>query len=89
MALGKFSLNLSGCPRERGSDFVGHLGNLISCLVTKVSVSSRFKFLWFYALTSEVINTSSHESNKCIAFMSSARLATPTYETTKRPDCVV
>ena len=36
VALGKFALNLTGFPREHGSDLVAHLGRLLSTLVTKV-----------------------------------------------------
>lgn len=40
MALGKFALNLSGCPRDLSTEFVGHLDGLISSLVTKVCLHS-------------------------------------------------
>jgi len=36
VALGKFALNLTGFPREQGSDLVAHLSCLLSTLVTKV-----------------------------------------------------
>jgi hypothetical protein len=35
IALGKFSLNLSGCPRDRNLNFIGHLSRVLSLLITK------------------------------------------------------
>jgi len=43
MALGKFSVNLCGWPREQGREFVIHLSNLISCLVTKVIITKLYQ----------------------------------------------
>ena len=37
VALGKFALNLTGFPRDRGSDLVAHLSCLLSTIVTKVN----------------------------------------------------